>query len=368
MNIEELLEQVKAANEGQGSDVAQGLTPDPENRLAANCGKTDAQEEGNAEAIAELVEEIEKNEGDKMASESILMAKMAEEMAETDYDNITKQAEYFGRVSGEIIADTFLNKIAEGADTGVVNEYAEPAEINQDEAMELVEDINNYIEGQSMEEAEKAGFDKSAGKKGLSKAVWNKIKDYVGKGYSKGKEYGSKGMDYAKKHHYRTGAMVGGGLAAGGTGYAMGKKKESAAYLEFEEAATEKIASDVLYQVGALYIPDANPIEKMATGCEITRNALYALEKAAIGGHFYSKARTVASETARQNLVRRLKQFGIPGAGGAAAVGVGLYGYSKLKDKKKAASDNVITSIVTAYKNGEISKKAAAKILADANK
>lgn len=108
MNIDQLLKQVKRTKQAEGeteSTIPQDLQVDPATELPKNV-VTEGQA-GDEQKVMELLEAIEQGGEVKGAAESIMTAKIAEEMAALDQVIIEKQAEHFGVK----MADSFAQRL-----------------------------------------------------------------------------------------------------------------------------------------------------------------------------------------------------------------------------------------------------------------
>jgi hypothetical protein len=111
MNINDLLKQVKGARTKRAGDetvsnIPQELLVDPATELPKNI-VTEGQA-GDEQKVMELLEAIEQGGEVKGAAESIMTAKIAEEMAALDQVIIEKQAEHFGVKMAEAFAQRLI--------------------------------------------------------------------------------------------------------------------------------------------------------------------------------------------------------------------------------------------------------------------
>lgn len=298
MNIDALLKQVSKARtkqaEGEaGSQIPQDLPTDPATELPKNV-VTEGQA-GDEQKIEELLTSIEQGGEAKGAAESIMTAKIAEEMAALDQVIIEKQAEHFGvkmadsfaqRLieinnppisekqaeemvkaaaeeeyarwfnAGTALWDGYVTKAAEfGTDggAGIIDNGGEavPAAVNQSEVDVFANDLAGYLASEFGGEGEdgKSASEKQA-KYGIELA--KRIADYMGKRVggavgsvgekmkSVGTAVGNAGVTagkYTTKHPF----IVGGGAAgAGAAGFAAHKYGPAA----YNAVTSKKQSSD----------------------------------------------------------------------------------------------------------------------------
>lgn len=290
MNIDELLRQVNKSRTKQAegeteSQIPQELQTDPATELAKNI--TTEGQAGDEQKVMELLEAIEQGgEAAKGASESVMTAKIAEEMAALDQVIIEKQAEHFGvkmadafaqrlidinnpqitekqaeemsKAAGEeeyarwfnagtALFDGYVTKAAEfGTDggAGIIDNggQAVPSAVNQSEVDVFANDLAGYLASEfgGGEDDGKTAGEKQAGPINAQKnVILDKIRGFIGglrnqtKGMnpniSKGFDFGrtvankAKGMGSAiVDHPYRAGAIAAGVGAAGYAGNRYG--------------------------------------------------------------------------------------------------------------------------------------------------
>lgn len=326
MNIEALLKQVNAKR-AEAAIPDDGIPSELPKNIAAEG------EEGDEQKVMELLEAIEQGGEVKGAAESIMTAKIAEEMAALDQVIIEKQAEHFGvkmadafaqrlidinnpQISekqaeemskcaaeeeysrwfnaGEALFDGYVTKAAEfGTDggAGIVDngEEATPSAVNADEAAVLAEDLAGYLASEFGGEGEAGGEDKSASEKQAFKA------------------------DFAKKiYEYLKGVpkSVGGGVDS--AAWRAGRK--------LVDRPQTGVAARLMHGVGNKSIGVSNFVGK---------------HKGTVGA-------------------------GVMGVGALGAGGAGYIGHNKLTNKKKSSEAG---DILNAFTTGAISKKEAAEKL-----
>lgn len=283
MNIDALLKQVNKARTKQAegeteSQIPQAIPTDPATELPKNV-VTEGQA-GDEQKVLELLESIEQGGEVKGAAESIMTAKIAEEMAALDQVIIEKQAEHFGVKMADAFAqrlieinnppisekqaeemvkvaaeeeyarwfnagaalwDGYVTKAAEfGTDgcAGIIDNGggAVPAAVNQSEVDVFANDLAGYLASEFGGEGEDG---KSASEKQAKLGdIVGKIKAFLGSAVgSKSKGFGVGTYNAAKAHPYRVGAI---GAGVGGAGYAGYRYGPSA----YNSVVGEKQSSD----------------------------------------------------------------------------------------------------------------------------
>ena len=267
MNIDELLKQInksrtKKAEGETESQIPQELPTEPATELPKNV-VTEGQA-GDEQKVMELLEAIEQGGEVGGAAESIMTAKIAEEMAALDQVIIEKQAEHFGVKMADAFAqrlieinnppisekqaaemvkaaseeeyarwfnagaalwDGYVTKAAEfGTDggAGIIDSGGQPvpAAFNQSEVDAFADDLAGYLASEFGGEGDD---DKSASEKSAGKAeILSKIRGFFSGAGGKLKTVGTTVANKAKvvgvaakAHPYRTGsiaAILGAGL------------------------------------------------------------------------------------------------------------------------------------------------------------
>ena len=265
MNIDELLKQVKKSRtkkaEGETeSQIPQALPTEPATELPKNV-VTEGQA-GDEQKVMELLEAIEQGGEVGGAAESIMTAKIAEEMAALDQVIIEKQAEHFGVKMADAFAqrlieinnppisekqaaemvkaaseeeyarwfnagaalwDGYVTKAAEfGTDggAGIIDNGGQPvpAAFNQSEVDAFADDLAGYLASEFGGEGDD---DKSASEKQAGKAeIFNKIKGFLSGAGGKLKSVGV----VTKAHPFRAGAITAG---VGAAAYGGSKLKDA---------------------------------------------------------------------------------------------------------------------------------------------
>ena len=328
MNIGAMLKQVKERNK-------QAVEAERDNQIPSELPKNVATEgqEGDEQKVMELLEAIEQNGEANGASESIMTAKIAEEMADLDQIIIEKQAEHFGVVMADSFAQRlidinnplisekqaeemvkaageeeysrwfhagnalwdgyFAKAAADGADggEGIVDNGAEatPSAVNADEAAVLAEDLAGYLSSEFGGDEGGEGDGKSASEKQAFKA------------------------DFAKKiYKYLKGMPegVGGGVRR-----------------------VAHRAGDAVYGK-----PGANIIGRL---------------RANVGNRLIDAGNFASAHKGTVGA-------GVMGAGALGLGGAGYAGYNKLTSKKQSSDAG---SIIDAFASGVITKEAAAEKL-----
>lgn len=267
MNIDALLKQVKKgrtkqAEGGTESQIPQELPVDPATELPKNIVAEG--QAGDEQKIEELLTAIEQGGEAKGAAESIMTAKIAEEMASLDLVIIEKQAEHFGVKMADAFAqrlieinnppisekqaeemvkqaaeegyarwfnagtalwDGYVTKAAEfGTDggAGIIDNGGQPvpAEVNQSEVDVFADDLAGYLASEfgGEEEEGKSASEKAAGLAELAR----KIKGYLGSAGSGLRSVGRKTLNFAEKHPVVAGAGLGLGYVGAAEGASMG--------------------------------------------------------------------------------------------------------------------------------------------------
>jgi len=262
MNIDALLKQVRTKKaEGETeSQIPQALPTDPATELPKNV-VTEGQA-GDEQKVMELLEAIEQGGEVKGAAESIMTAKIAEEMAALDQVIIEKQAEHFGvkmaeaftqRLieinnppisekqaaemaktaseeeytrwfnAGTALWDGYVTKAAEfGTDggAGIIDNGGQPvpAEVNQSEVDVFANDLAGYLASEFGGEGDddKSASEKQAGFAALAGKIKGFFGNAGGKLKSVGTTVGSNVKGFANKHPLATMGAGNVVVAAGG--------------------------------------------------------------------------------------------------------------------------------------------------------
>lgn len=287
MNIDELLKQVNRSRtkqaEGEAvSQIPQGLQADPATELPKNVVAEG--QAGDEQKVMDLLTAIEQGgETSKGASESVMTAKIAEEMAALDQVIIEKQAEHFGvkmadafaqRLveinnplisekqasdmakaaaeeeyarwfnAGTALYDGYLAKAAEfGTDggAGIIDNGGQPvpAAVNQSEVDAFADDLAGYLSSEFVAGDDgKSASEKQAGLADLAKKVrmffarppTRPVVDGAGKAIGNlavgsggaGYRAGNAAYNAIKNHPYMSGAIAAGVGAAGYAGHRYG--------------------------------------------------------------------------------------------------------------------------------------------------